>query len=145
MPTGACAATGLRGEKLSSVLSCLSLSQAADGDYWRLLPPGTFIISAQAPGYSRVMKRVTIPARMKQAGRVDFVLRPAEAWPSKLLRRSMEDAYDPQDPLELFDPHAQHGQAEARGGSAAGREKPWWWSYFSSLDLHKPLWLLKQR
>ncbi|KAF2983112.1 hypothetical protein EK904_011162 [Melospiza melodia maxima] len=121
------------------------VTTAADGDYWRLLPPGTFIISAQAPGYSRVMKRVTIPTRMKQAGRVDFVLRPAEAWPSKLLRRSMEDAYDPQDPLELFDPHAQHGQAEARGGSAAGREKPWWWSYFSSLDLHKPLWLLKQR
>ncbi|CAN8208091.1 unnamed protein product [Coccothraustes coccothraustes] len=121
------------------------VTTAADGDYWRLLPPGTFIISAQAPGYSRVMKRVTIPTRMKQAGRVDFVLRPAEAWPSKLLRRSMEDAYDPQDPLELFDPHAQHGRAEARGGSAAGREKPWWWSYFSSLDLHKPLWLLKQR
>ncbi|KAF4789291.1 carboxypeptidase Z-like protein [Turdus rufiventris] len=120
------------------------VTTAADGDYWRLLPPGTFIISAQAPGYSRVMKRVTIPARMKQAGRVDFVLRPAEAWPSKLLRRSMEEAHDPHDPLELFDPHAPHRRPEARGGSP-GREKPWWWSYFSSLDLHKPLWLLKQR
>jgi len=90
------------------------------------------------------MKRVTLPARMKRAGRVDFVLRPVEAWPNKLLRRSMEDVYDPYDPLELFDPHAQHGQPEARGGSPSGREKPWWWSYFSSLDLHKPLWLLKK-
>lgn len=130
--------------RLNLSFAVLYLPQAADGDYWRLLPPGTFIISAQAPGYSRVMKRVTIPARMKQAGRVDFVLRPAEAWPSKLLRRSMEDAHDPHDPLELFDPHAPHRQPEARGGSP-GREKPWWWSYFSSLDLHKPLWLLKQR
>lgn len=91
------------------------------------------------------MKKVTIPAKMKQAGRVDFVLRPIEGWPNKLLRRSMENTYDPYDPLEHFDPHAQHGQPEARGGSSVGREKPWWWSYFSSLDLHKPLWLLKQR
>ncbi|XP_009698339.1 PREDICTED: carboxypeptidase Z-like [Cariama cristata] len=120
------------------------VTTAADGDYWRLLPPGTYIISAQAAGYSRVMKRVTLPAKMKRAGRVDFVLRPVETWPNKLLRRSMEDMYDPYDPLELFDPHAQHGQPEARGGSSPGREKPWWWSYFSSLDLHKPLWLLKQ-
>ncbi|XP_010294007.1 PREDICTED: carboxypeptidase Z [Phaethon lepturus] len=120
------------------------VTTAADGDYWRLLPPGTYIISAQAAGYSRVMKRVTLPTKMKRAGRVDFVLRPVEAWPNKLLRRSMEDMYDPYDPLELFDPQAQHGQPEARGGSPPGREKPWWWSYFSSLDLHKPLWLLKQ-
>ncbi|XP_010020536.1 PREDICTED: carboxypeptidase Z [Nestor notabilis] len=121
------------------------ITTAADGDYWRLLPPGTYVISAQAPGYSRVMKRVTLPTKMKGAGRVDFVLRPIDTWPNKLLRRSMEDIYDPYDPLELYDPHAQHGQPEARGGSPPGREKPWWWSYFSSLDLHKPLWLLKQR
>ncbi|XP_013815569.1 carboxypeptidase Z [Apteryx mantelli] len=120
------------------------VTTAADGDYWRLLPPGTHIISAQAVGYSRVMKRVTLPTRMKRAGRVDFVLRPVEVWPNKLLRRPMEDAYDPYDPLELFDPHAQHAQPEPRGGSAQAREKPWWWSYFSSLDLHKPLWLLKK-
>ncbi|XP_013034603.2 carboxypeptidase Z [Anser cygnoides] len=120
------------------------VTTAADGDYWRLLPPGTYIISAQAAGYSRVMKRVTLPTKMKRAGRVDFVLRPVEVWPNKLLRRSMEDMHDQYDPLELFDPHAQHAQPGARGGSPQPREKPWWWSYFSSLDLHKPLWLLKQ-
>lgn len=121
---------------------CLCLSKAADGDYWRLLPPGTYIVTAQAMGYTKVMKRVTLPIKMKRAGRVDFVLRPIEIWPNKLLRRPMEDMYDQYDPLELFDPHAQH--AQARGGSQQVREKPWWWSYFSSLDLHKPLWLLKQ-
>lgn len=118
------------------------ITTAADGDYWRLLPPGTYIVTAQAMGYTKVMKRVTLPIKMKRAGRVDFVLRPIEIWPNKLLRRPMEDMYDQYDPLELFDPHAQH--AQARGGSQQVREKPWWWSYFSSLDLHKPLWLLKQ-
>ncbi|POI34834.1 hypothetical protein CIB84_001414 [Bambusicola thoracicus] len=118
------------------------ITTAADGDYWRLLPPGTYIITAQAMGYTKVMKRVTLPIKMKRAGRVDFVLRPVEIWPNKLLRRPMEDMNDQYDPLELFDPHAQH--AQARGGSQQVREKPWWWSYFSSLDLHKPLWLLKQ-
>lgn len=121
---------------------CLCLSKAADGDYWRLLPPGTYIVTAQAMGYTKVMKRVTLPIKMKRAGRVDFVLRPIEIWPNKLLRRPMEDMYDQYDPLELFDPHTQHAQAQ--GGSQQVREKPWWWSYFSSLDLHKPLWLLKQ-
>uniref|UniRef100_A0A8C9FD82 Carboxypeptidase Z n=1 Tax=Pavo cristatus TaxID=9049 RepID=A0A8C9FD82_PAVCR len=118
------------------------ITTAADGDYWRLLPPGTYVVTAQAMGYTKVMKRVTLPIKMKRAGRVDFVLRPVEIWPNKLLRRSMDDMNDQYDPLELFDPHAQH--AQARGGSQQVREKPWWWSYFSSLDLHKPLWLLKQ-
>ncbi|XP_074847812.1 carboxypeptidase Z [Carettochelys insculpta] len=121
---------------------------AADGDYWRLLPPGTYIISAHAVGYSKVMKRVTLPAKMKRAGRVDFVLRSLGTKPNNFLRRPMEDAYEQNDPLEHFDPHAQHAPSnrrEERGQPTRHNEKPWWWSYFSSLGQHKPLWLLKQR
>lgn len=121
---------------------------AADGDYWRLLPPGRYIISAHAIGYSKVMKRVTLPARMKRAGRVDFVLRALDTKPKNFLRGPMENIYEQYDPLEHFDPHAQHAQSEAsegRGQPTRHNEKPWWWSYFSSLGQHKPLWLLKQR
>ncbi|XP_053884826.1 carboxypeptidase Z [Malaclemys terrapin pileata] len=121
---------------------------AADGDYWRLLPPGTYIISAHAIGYSKVMKRVTLPATMKRAGRVDFVLRSLDTKPKHFLRGPMEDIYERYDPLEHFDPHAQHTQSEPReegGQPTRHNEKPWWWSYFSSLGQHKPLWLLKQR
>uniref|UniRef100_A0A674HZC6 Carboxypeptidase Z n=1 Tax=Terrapene triunguis TaxID=2587831 RepID=A0A674HZC6_9SAUR len=121
---------------------------AADGDYWRLLPPGRYIISAHAIGYSKVMKRVTLPAKMKRAGRVDFVLRSLDTKPKHFLRGPMEDIYERYDPLEHFDPHAQHAQSEPReerGQPTRHNEKPWWWSYFSSLGQHKPLWLLKQR
>uniref|UniRef100_A0A8C0J586 Carboxypeptidase Z n=1 Tax=Chelonoidis abingdonii TaxID=106734 RepID=A0A8C0J586_CHEAB len=121
---------------------------AADGDYWRLLPPGRYIISAHAIGYSRVMKRVTLPARMKRAGRVNFVLRSLDTKPKNFLLGPMENIYEQYDPLELFDPHAQHAQSEPREGRrqpTRHNEKPWWWSYFSSLGQHKPLWLLKQR
>ncbi|KAM7168114.1 carboxypeptidase Z [Macrochelys suwanniensis] len=121
---------------------------AAGGDYWRLLPPGTYIISAHAIGYSKVMKRVTLPAKMKRAGRVNFVLRSLGTRPKNFLRGPMEDIYERYDPLEHFDPHAQHAQSEPReerGQPARHNEKPWWWSYFSSLGQHKPLWLLKQR
>uniref|UniRef100_A0A8C4W735 Carboxypeptidase Z n=1 Tax=Gopherus evgoodei TaxID=1825980 RepID=A0A8C4W735_9SAUR len=121
---------------------------AADGDYWRLLPPGRYIISAHAVGYSKVMKRVTLPARMKRAGRVDFVLRSLDTKPKNFLLGPMENIYEQYDPLELFDPHAQHAQSEpreGRGQPTQHNEKPWWWSYFSSLGQHKPLWLLKQR
>ncbi|CAM5141822.1 unnamed protein product [Natator depressus] len=121
---------------------------AADGDYWRLLPPGRYIISAHAIGYSKVMKRVTLPAKMKRAGRVDFALRSLDTRPKNFLWGPMEDIYERYDPLEYFDPHAQHAPSEPReerGQPTRHNEKPWWWSYFSSLGQHKPLWLLKQR
>lgn len=47
---------------------------AEDGDYWRLLNPGTHIVTATAKGYSKVSKRVYLPHTMSKAGRVDFVL-----------------------------------------------------------------------
>lgn len=50
------------------------LLSAEDGDYWRLLNPGTYIVTATAKGYSKVSKRVHLPHRMNKAGRVDFVL-----------------------------------------------------------------------
>ncbi|CAM4554166.1 carboxypeptidase Z [Caretta caretta] len=121
---------------------------AADGDYWRLLPPGRYIISAHAIGYSKVMKRVTLPAKMKRAGRVDFALRSLDTRPKNFLWGPVEDIYERYDPLEYFDPHAQHAQSEPReerGQPTRHNEKPWWWSYFSSLGQHKPVWLLKQR
>nr|XP_060633989.1 carboxypeptidase Z [Anolis sagrei ordinatus] len=116
---------------------------AADGDYWRLLPPGTYIVSAQARGYSKLLKKVTLPAKMRRAGRVDFVLRPLNGKPPHLVRDSANEQYNP---LEHFDPHAQHAQHERRGDgrrSLQPRQKPWWWSYFSSLNQPRPLWLLK--
>lgn len=47
---------------------------AEDGDYWRLLNPGTHILTATAKGFSRVSKKVYLPNHMNKAGRVDFVL-----------------------------------------------------------------------
>lgn len=119
---------------------------AADGDYWRLLPPGTYIVSAQARGYSKVLKKVTLPAKMHKAGRVDFVLRPLNGKPAQYAHTSIGRTTEGFDPLEHFDPHAQHAEPEPRDDgrrSVQPREKPWWWSYFSSLDQQKPLWLLK--
>ncbi|XP_048366140.1 carboxypeptidase Z isoform X2 [Sphaerodactylus townsendi] len=112
---------------------------AADGDYWRLLSPGIYVVSAQARGYSKVLKKVTLPTKMTKAGRVDFVLQPLNGKSPKIARDFMKRGRDQFDPLEHFDPHLQHVQPEPREDG----ERPWWWSYFSSLNNHKPLWLLK--
>lgn len=121
---------------------------ADDGDYWRLLPPGTYIVSAQARGYSKVLKKVNLPAKMKKAGRVDFVLRPTNGKLPKNVHKTMGSTNGGYDPLEHFDPFVQRAQPEQRQdgrSSVQPQEKPWWWSYFSSLDQHKPLWLLKHQ
>uniref|UniRef100_A0A8D0EEX5 Carboxypeptidase Z n=1 Tax=Salvator merianae TaxID=96440 RepID=A0A8D0EEX5_SALMN len=118
---------------------------AADGDYWRLLPPGTYLVSAQARGYSKVLKKVTLPAKMNKAGRVDFVLRPLSGRPSQTLHAPMRRSYEQYDPLEHFGPHTPQERREDTGRSLQPREKPWWWSYFSSLGQYRPLWLLKHR
>ncbi|KAB0404188.1 hypothetical protein E2I00_003889, partial [Balaenoptera physalus] len=101
------------------------ITTAPDGDYWRLLPPGSHIVIAQAPGYAKVIKKVTIPARMKSAGRVDFILQPLRIGPKT----------EPEEPSQEA--------LGARRQPAAGGSKPWWWSYFTSLGQHQPRWLLK--
>ncbi|XP_063780273.1 carboxypeptidase Z [Pseudophryne corroboree] len=113
-----------------------------DGDYWRLLIPGVHVVSAEAFGYSKVTKKITLPAKMTKAGRVDFVLRRVDVKNRKFDKVAPEDIYDRFDPLDSFNPHAQHGQDDLDEESQ-DREKPWWWSYFSMLGHNRPSWLLK--
>ncbi|XP_041443673.1 carboxypeptidase Z isoform X1 [Xenopus laevis] len=118
-----------------------------DGDYFRLLIPGSHIVSAEAFGYSRVTKKITLPAKMLKAGRVDFVLQRVDVRNRKFPKVIPEDIYERFDPLDRFDPHAQHGGAEPSEGdevSSRNGEKPWWWSYFSMLGHNRPSWLLKK-
>ncbi|XP_044912618.1 carboxypeptidase Z isoform X2 [Felis catus] len=124
------------------------ITTAPDGDYWRLLPPGSHIVIAQAPGYSKVIKKVTIPARMKRAGRVDFILQPLGTGPKKFLlgpRRSGSAVRDPLGGAGPYGEPREPGQEPlgARRQPSAGGSKPWWWSYFTSISQHKPRWLLK--
>lgn len=121
---------------------------APDGDYWRLLPPGPHIVIAQAPGYSKVIKKVTIPARMKRAGRVDFILQPLGTGPKKVLLGPRRSGSGLRDPLGGASPYGEPEEVgqEPLGGRrqpSSGGSKPWWWSYFTSLSQHKPRWLLK--
>lgn len=114
--------------------SLASVPTALDGDYWRLLPPGSHLVIAQAPGYSKVIKKVTIPARMKRAGRVDFILQPSGAGPHKAPSESERRGPGHRDPLPGTDIDPLKEENE---------HKPWWWSYFASLSRHQPRWLLK--
>ncbi|KAG8453447.1 hypothetical protein GDO86_000177 [Hymenochirus boettgeri] len=121
------------------------ITTGEDGDYFRLLIPGIYIVSAEAFGYSKVTKRITLPAKMVKAGRVDFVLKRVEVKNRKFPKVIPEDIYDRFDPLDRFDPHAHHGGAEPSEGeeTTRDREMPWWWSYFSMLGHNRPTWLLK--
>lgn len=124
------------------------LFKAPDGDYWRLLPPGSYVVIAQAPGYSKVVKRVVIPLRMKRAGRVDFILQPLGTGPKKFLPAFRRTTSGSQDPLGGPRPWGETTELDleppgARRQPSAGGSKPWWWSYFTSLSPHRPRWLLK--
>uniref|UniRef100_A0A8C4L460 Carboxypeptidase Z n=1 Tax=Equus asinus TaxID=9793 RepID=A0A8C4L460_EQUAS len=124
------------------------ITTAPDGDYWRLLPPGSHIVIAQAPGYSKVIKKVTIPARLKKAGRVDFILQPLGTGPKTSLLGPRRSGPGLRGPAGGAGPHREPedpGQEPlgARRQPTAGGSKPWWWSYFTSLSQHKPRWLLK--
>uniref|UniRef100_A0A8C6STH1 Carboxypeptidase Z n=1 Tax=Neogobius melanostomus TaxID=47308 RepID=A0A8C6STH1_9GOBI len=65
---------GIKGATVSVRGIRKDVTTGKDGDFWRLLNPGTHIISATAKGYSRVTKRVHIPHSMSKAGRVDYIL-----------------------------------------------------------------------
>ncbi|XP_034424605.1 carboxypeptidase Z-like [Hippoglossus hippoglossus] len=112
------------------------------GEYWRLINPGSHIVGASAPGYTRVMKRVVLPRRMHTAGRVDFVLQKAPLEPDL----QEEDAtilssYD------RFDPYNQYERYTTAAVLSQNREeraeKPWWWSYFVLPGHPAPTWLLQ--
>ncbi|XP_053089756.1 carboxypeptidase Z isoform X2 [Pangasianodon hypophthalmus] len=116
------------------------ITTAENGDYWRLLTPGTHIVSASAPGYSRVMKRVHLPSHMQTAGRVDFVLKKVPLEPD------IHELNNHLDNYERFDPYnqlARYYTRESRQREEEREQKPWWWSYFTQLSNQNPSWLLR--
>lgn len=122
---------------------CASLSvlSAEHGDYWRLLTPGIHIVSASAPGYSRAIKRVRLPAHMQAAGRVDFVLKkvPVEPDIEELNTLHLID-------YERFDPYnqlARYYRRDSRQREEEREGKPWWWLYFTQIGNQNPSWLLR--
>ncbi|XP_049576714.1 carboxypeptidase Z isoform X2 [Syngnathus scovelli] len=111
------------------------------GDYWRLLTPGTHIVTATAKGYSRVSKRVHLPQNLKKAGRVDFVLKKVP------LKPIIDDHFFPMtETWDRFDPYNQFERYTEPDVVEEGIEretKPWWWSYFSQSGISPPNWLLR--
>jgi len=59
-----------------------------DGDYWRLLTPGHYIITAYRDGYQPLSHRVTVYERPhEEAQRVDFHLQPLPQLVSNSVQR----------------------------------------------------------
>uniref|UniRef100_A0A8C7YIX7 Carboxypeptidase Z n=1 Tax=Oryzias sinensis TaxID=183150 RepID=A0A8C7YIX7_9TELE len=125
---------GIKGATVSVRGIRKDVTTAEDGDYWRLLNPGTYIVTATAKGYSKVSKRVHLPHRMNKAGRVDFVLE----------KPGIEDHLFPTvDSWERFDPYNQFERFSEGDGGVERQEKPWWWNYFSQSGISPPTWLLR--
>lgn len=80
---------------------------------------------------------------METAGRVDFVLQKAPPDPDLQKGENVlsTSAY------ERFDPYSQYNQytmmADVNQQRKEVVEKPWWWSYFTTLGGPAPTWLLK--
>ncbi|XP_076001312.1 carboxypeptidase Z isoform X2 [Genypterus blacodes] len=132
---------GIKGATVSVKGIRKDVTTAEDGDYWRLLNPGTHILTATAKGYSRVSKRVHLPHRLTRAGRVDFVLRKVPVEPD------IDDHLFPTvDTWDRFDPYnkfERYSEPDIGGGGVERQEKPWWWNYFSQSGISPPTWLLQ--
>lgn len=116
-------------------------SVAEYGDYWRLLIPGVHIVTASAPGYSKMVKRIKLPHTMQTSGRVDFVLYKEPVEPDRDYLSIPElDNYDRFDPFNAF---GQHNEQDPGENGEERSEKPWWWAYFSRLGTSPPTWLLR--
>lgn len=154
----------------SSPPFCIYLLPAEDGDYWRLLNPGTHIVTATAKGYSRVTKRVFLPHAMDKAGRVDFDLQKVWIFVFKAplltlvsfitsspltfmsciqvpVEPDIDDHLFPTvDTWDRFDPYNQferYSDPEVGERGTEREEKPWWWNYFSQSGISPPNWLLR--
>ncbi|XP_067117599.1 carboxypeptidase Z-like [Osmerus mordax] len=114
---------------------------AENGDYWRLLSPGIYVVSASAPGYAKVLKKVHLPARMRKAGRVDFVLQRAVQEPDLDQHYNLPSmgTYERFDPYKKFERYAL---TDVGQNVEERQQKPWWWSYFSAGGT-APTWLLR--
>uniref|UniRef100_A0A3P9J259 Carboxypeptidase Z n=1 Tax=Oryzias latipes TaxID=8090 RepID=A0A3P9J259_ORYLA len=66
---------GIKGARISVRGIRHDVTSGENGEYWRLLTPGIYILSVSAPCYARAHKRIHLPPNMGKAGRVDFVLR----------------------------------------------------------------------
>ncbi|KAF6721774.1 Carboxypeptidase Z [Oryzias melastigma] len=132
------AGNGIKGATVSVRGIRKDVTTAEDGDYWRLLNPGTYILTATAKGYSKVSKRVHLPHRMNKAGRVDFVLVKEPVEPD------LDDHLFPTvDSWDRFDPYNQFERYSAGDEDIGRQEKPWWWNYFSQSGISAPTWLLR--
>ncbi|XP_034044676.1 carboxypeptidase Z isoform X2 [Thalassophryne amazonica] len=132
---------GIQGATVSVRGIRKAVTTAEGGDYWRLLNPGTHILTATAKGYSKVSKKVYLPHSLNKAGHVDFVLRKVP------LKPNFDDHLFPTvDTWDRFDPYNQFERYSDTDHSAGGierEEKPWWWNYFSQSGIPPPNWLLR--
>ncbi|KAK6323142.1 carboxypeptidase Z-like [Coregonus clupeaformis] len=133
---------GIKGARISVRGIRHDITTAENGDYWRLLTAGIHILTASAPGYTRAMKKIHLPARMQKAGRVDFVLQKA------VMEPDMEEDYriPSMGTYEHFDPYNQFERytiSEQNQNREERQEKPWWWSYFNHAHGSAPTWLLR--
>ncbi|XP_019950948.1 carboxypeptidase Z-like isoform X2 [Paralichthys olivaceus] len=133
---------GIKGARISLKGIRHDITTGETGEYWRLLSPGSHIVSATAPGYTRVWKRVILPHRMQTAGRVDFVLQKA---PLELDMQEEDLAISTG--YDRFDPYNQYERYTLTADLSQNREeraeKPWWWSYFVLPGIPAPTWLLQ--
>ncbi|KAG8006147.1 Carboxypeptidase Z [Nibea albiflora] len=135
---------GIKGVQISVRGIRHDVTTAENGEYWRLLTPGIYIVSATAPGYTKNMKKVHLPPRMYKAGRVDFVLAKDVPDPEVQVQ---DDTILSIDSYDRFDPYNQYERytlmADVSQNQEVREEKPWWWNYFVLPGGPAPTWLLK--